>query len=77
MTSSTAPEIQMEERLGEDALIPRPSENIPEQCETEAETGNTKTRSKWRIGATLLALSVCYSRMFPTAARYNTHARGL
>ncbi|KAL2862085.1 major facilitator superfamily domain-containing protein [Aspergillus pseudodeflectus] len=58
MISSTAPEIQMEERLGDDALIPRPSENIPEQCETETETGNTKTRSKWRIGATLLALSL-------------------
>jgi hypothetical protein len=61
MTSFTAPEIQMEERVREDALNPRPSENIPEQCETETETGNTTTRSKWRIGATLIALSVCYS----------------
>ncbi|KAL3494089.1 major facilitator superfamily domain-containing protein [Aspergillus germanicus] len=58
MTSSTAPEIQMEERVREDALNPRPSENIPEQCETETETGNTTTRSKWRIGATLIALSL-------------------
>ncbi|KAL3448964.1 major facilitator superfamily domain-containing protein [Aspergillus insuetus] len=58
MTSSTAAEIQMEERVREDALNPRPSENIPEQCETETETGNTTTRSKWRIGATLIALSL-------------------
>ncbi|KAJ0421081.1 major facilitator superfamily domain-containing protein [Aspergillus carlsbadensis] len=58
MASSTALEIQMEERVREDALNPRPSENVPEQCEAEIETGNTKTRSKWRIGATLIALSL-------------------
>ncbi|KAL2814832.1 major facilitator superfamily domain-containing protein [Aspergillus granulosus] len=54
MASSTGPEIQLEERVREDALVPHPSENIPEQCETETDTA----RNKWRIGATLIALSL-------------------